>query len=137
MMTDVDFFKYQAKLFLQDAKLYLADFENPDCDFSESPNYKAFNDDLFLYFDIQSPMTLMRAQHYISQIAGFEKWNDLIKASPDELKLARLVYKNCQSSSAIEDWQYYLGSISYLNLDAKVLYELAEQYFKAENEFWR
>ena len=89
MMTDVEFFKYQAKLFLQDTKLYLADFEKPNNDFSISPKYKAFNDDLFLYFEVdylKHPITLMNAQHFVAEMAGFRKWGDLIKASPDELK---------------------------------------------------
>lgn len=140
MMTDVEFFKYQAKLFLQDAKLYLADFEKPNNDFSISPEYKAFNDDLFLYFEVdylKHPITLMNAQHFVAEMAGFRKWGDLIKASPDELKLARLVYKNCQSSQAIEDWKWYLGELDTYELDPKAIYEIATKYFEAENNYWR
>lgn len=132
-MTDVDYFKYQAKLFLQDAKLYLADSEIPGNDFSKTPDYKTFHDDLFLYFDVdyqKEGMTLMKAQHFIAQMAGFRKWNDLIKASPDELKLTRLIYDHCQSSEAIENWNWYAGELAQYNLDAKTLYELAVQYFK-------
>jgi hypothetical protein len=50
----------------------------------------------------------MNAQHLIACMIGFYKWADLLKASEEELELARLLFDN-QDKIHIEDWRMYIA----------------------------
>ena len=53
--------------------------------------------------------SLMKAQHLISLMLGFNKWSDIPKASEAELKLARLLFDN-ESKISLEEWEKYIVS---------------------------
>ena len=96
-MNHIDYFKLQAKNFLKDFKTRY--FDESEKRYCYRPKYFDI-DGIFLWLgyndnDDDFSFTLMNAQHVISQMVGFEKWNDLIKANPSELELAHLVFDSC------------------------------------------
>lgn len=109
-MTPINYFKLQAKIFSgisrpnsQHHEEMLADFYGYD------PKYfdimailldHDFNEDRF---------TLMNAQHLIDKFAGIDKWTTLQKASPVQLKLAKMLFYRMHKIHA-EDWHWYLAS---------------------------
>lgn len=66
-------------------------------------------DALTLDYDIdEENFTLMNAQHYIAQLAGFRKWTDMLKASPSALELSKLLFDNMHKISVME-WDIYIS----------------------------
>ena len=94
-MDTIDYFKQQAKNFLKDFK---TKFYNKDEEiYDYSPRYFADIYDIVINFDIDEEtenFSLMKAQHVIARLAGFDKWNDMIKASPSRLELGKLLLTN-------------------------------------------
>lgn len=89
-MSCVNFFKQQSKRFLKDYKTRV--FNENKGVFEFFPRF--FPDiEKILYtfhFEAYDDISLMNAQHIIARLAGFNKWNDLIKASDDELYSSKL-----------------------------------------------
>lgn len=77
-MTNIDFFKSQAK-FLQK-------------DFNKN-NYSAINRYNDIFFDKENP-TLMNFQHVIAKEACFDNWNLLINASDKQLDVSKILFLN-------------------------------------------
>ncbi|HIU05986.1 MAG TPA: hypothetical protein IAC46_00090 [Candidatus Onthoplasma faecigallinarum] len=48
----------------------------------------------------------MNSQHIIALLAGFNKWNDLIKASEPLFELGYLLLTN-RNQILVEDWKMY------------------------------
>ncbi len=89
-MEHIDYFKLQAKNLLKDYKTrFFGELENH---YSYKPQYF---DIVQIFSDFGLPdekedfsFTLMNAQHIISRISGFSKWNDLSTANESELQFA-------------------------------------------------
>lgn len=56
----------------------------------------------------------MNAQHIIACMLGFDNWTDLLKASEEELELARLLFDN-QDKIHTEDWRMYIAGAERYN----------------------
>lgn len=98
-MNNINFFKQQAK------NLY-KDFKN-----KTSIHYPQDAEFLIQEFDFdEKEFSLMNAQHIITQLVGFRKWTDLIKASDKELEVAKLLYDN-QNIIDINEWNDYLDML--------------------------
>ncbi|MHB1178103.1 MAG: hypothetical protein ACYCZO_07195 [Daejeonella sp.] len=109
-MKTIEYFKLQAKNLHKDFKTQKPYFD---------PTYghdlyeyapKFFDvDALALDYDIdEENFTLMNAQHYIAQLAGFRKWTDMLKASPSALELSKLLFDNMHKISVME-WDIYIS----------------------------
>lgn len=111
-MTIIDFFKLQSKNFLRDYKNRTVD-EDGLFDYS---NARFFNDidDIISDFSIDDskPFSLMNAQHVIANIAGFNKWSDLINSDNDGLELGKLLFEHrndyIDGYTLWADWDHYL-----------------------------
>lgn len=132
-MSDLEFFKKQAKLLFKDWQTQIKKVE--DDGFVNFEYHPKFYDvaDLFFYYEFsdedEQDIKLARAQHLIAQMVGFKKWNDLIAASEKELELAKILLKRFKNSSAIQDWEetlVYSGVAEY-GIDAVL--EYAKQYY--------
>ncbi|MBQ3749910.1 MAG: hypothetical protein IKN99_07775 [Bacteroidales bacterium] len=115
-MNHIEYFKLQAKNLLKDYKTRLF---NPKDGFHEY-NPKFFDiTGIFDYLDLNDEksdfkFTLMNAQHVIAQLAGFSKWDDLLKANPSELELAHLLYDNAHKIS-LDEWDMYISDAERMN----------------------
>lgn len=121
-MANVEFFKQQAKNLLKD-------YNNRAYDWDEEyyvyyPRF--FNDivSIIRQFDVdeEESFTLMNAQHIIAKLAGFYKWNELIKASEPILEIGKLLLLNRTDypkklglytnmvNILVEDWSHFESS---------------------------
>lgn len=137
-MSNLEFFKKQAKNLFKDWKTHTEIVEEDGFSFYEYKPKFFDIDELFLYFGLddkdEKEFSLMKAQHMIAQIAGFRKWNDLIKASPLRLELAKIMLDNCKDSQSIEDWQMTSAMLDSYELDDFGKLEYAKQYFSDERK---
>lgn len=115
-MKTIEYFKLQAKNLHKDFKTQKTYFD---------PNYGR---DLYeytpKYFDVEAlitdfeinedEFTLMNAQHIIAKSVGFEKWTEMLKASPSALELAKLLFDNMHKIRN-EDWEYYVLDVENQN----------------------
>ena len=118
-MEIIDFFKLQAKNFYKDFKTqYLGEEEL----YYYKPKFFKDIDDIIMSFDIdEEDFTLMKAQHYISLLAGFNNWHDLIHSDEDGLELGKFLFEhrndyingNCLSSH----WENYLLMNNFIDRD--------------------
>ncbi|MFD2164507.1 hypothetical protein ACFSJU_19030 [Paradesertivirga mongoliensis] len=136
-MTQIDFFKLQAKNLHKDYKTQTSYFDAEVNGYRYKYNPKYFDiDGLFLDFDIdEDNFSLMKAQHIIAKLAGFYKWTDLSKASNEELELAKLLYDNMHKISA-EDWEFYILGVERENnttFDTETKLEIFTQVFAEED----
>lgn len=119
-MTNIEFFKQQAKNLLKD---YKTRYFNKDEGYYEyNPRFFSDFEDIALNFHIENKgeFTLMKAQHIIARLSGFDKWTDLIKASEPSLELGKLLlthrieyekeqgyFTNLVESLIVADWKNY------------------------------
>lgn len=111
--SQIEFFKKQSKKLFKNWKSrnqigIVANFSN-----------------LFSYFNIEiSDFCLTKAQHIVAKIVGFNKWEELIKASDDELEFSKQLFIYCKTDVyKIEKWNLYsvrFGNFIGLNLDEKL-----------------
>lgn len=120
-MTNIDFFKLQAKNFLKDFET--KHYNEDEGIYEYAPRFFSDIDEIAMHYGIEENNTfsLMNAQHIIARLSGFEKWNELIKASDYVLELGKLLLVNRQSyeeslgfftnmykdSMIVEDWKNY------------------------------
>ena len=80
-MANIEFFKQQAKKLLKDYQSRV--FNETEGLYEYTPHYFLDIDEIIIDFNINEdgPFTLMNAQHIIALMAGFSKWNELIKSS--------------------------------------------------------
>lgn len=132
-MKPIDFFKLQAKNLHKDYKTQTSyvDAEMNGNRYKYSPKYFDI-DGLFLDFDSdEENFSLMKAQHLIAKLAGFDKWTDLSKASSEELELAKLLFDNMHKISA-EEWEFYISDQELENnatFDAETKLEIFTKVF--------
>lgn len=108
-MTPIDFFRLQAKNLFKDykTKVSVLDKETNNYYYEYSPQYFDVMG-IILHYDIdEENFSLMNAQHLIANIAGFEKWTDMLKASEAELELGKLLFDN-QHKISSEEWQDFI-----------------------------
>ena len=129
-MDTIEFFKQQAKNLMRDWNTHQDDEE---LGYVYTPRFFDIDGILLAFDEDEKSFCLQRAQHLIAKLAGFRKWNDLIVASSDELRLAKIVFEGCKASddicSASEDWQMYLDSFDSDELSASDLIPIAKRYF--------
>ncbi|MDQ6530534.1 hypothetical protein [Flavobacterium sp. LHD-85] len=110
-METIEYFKLQSKNLYKDFKTQKPYF---DADYGReiyqyTPKYFDI-DALILDFDIdEDNFTLMKAQHYIANLAGFIKWTEMQDASSSALKLSELLFRNMHKISVME-WDIYISA---------------------------
>lgn len=104
-----EYFKLQAKNLHKDFKTQKS-YLNPSLSgilYEYAPNFFDV-DALITDFDInEDSFTLMNAQHIIAKLAGFDKWTDMLTASPSALELSKLLFDNMHKIRN-EEWEYYI-----------------------------
>ena len=112
-MANIDFFKQQAKRFLKD---YNSRTFNEQTELYEYfPKYFQDIDWIIVSCDIpeDGSFKLMNAQHIIALLSGFDKWNELIKASKSRLEIGKLLLTNRESYQEksgydiVDYWKFY------------------------------
>ena len=133
-MNTIDFFKLQAKNLHRDFKRRkpASDKLNNAWLYEYEPKYF---DVLLVMIDFnlnEEKLTLMKAQHAIAQMAGFEKWTVLIKASETDLKIAKILYEN-QDIIDLRMWLDYIADAERMNqtkFDSETKLAICEQVFE-------
>ncbi|TXI80267.1 MAG: hypothetical protein E6Q39_02785 [Crocinitomicaceae bacterium] len=138
-MNTIDFFKLQAKNLHKDFKTQapLVDKTIADFQYEYSPKYFQICDIISDFGIDEENFTLMNAQHVIANIAGFDKWITLIKASSAELELAKLLFEN-QDKIDWTSWNFYIADAQSMNkdkLDAEAQVEIFKQVVIEDNIF--
>ena len=103
-MDKISYFKLQAKNLCRDFKTQKLD---SDGIYYYSPRFFEDIEDLIGYCDIdENSFGLMKAQHLVAFLAGFDKWSDLIHASDDGLELGKLLFEHRHQYGGMirEDW---------------------------------
>ncbi len=110
-MTQIAYFKRQAKNLFKDYKTKTPYIDNVDGNsyYKYDPKYFDIDGILIDYDYDEDDFSLMKAQHIIALMIGFDKWADLLKASEAELELAKLLFDN-QDKIGIEDWKMYIAA---------------------------
>ena len=92
-MANVEFFKQQAKNLLKDYNTRV--YNEDEGYYVYSPRFFNDIDEIVMNFDIDEDgsFTLMNAQHVVARLAGFYKWNDLIKATDPILEIGKLLLR--------------------------------------------
>lgn len=111
-MKPIEFFKLQAKNLFKDYKT-----KTPHTDEVEGYSYYKYDpkffdiDGVFMYYLVdEENFSLMKAQHIIATMVGFNKWVDLLKASDIELQLAKAIFDNLDKVS-LDDWEMYIHGV--------------------------
>lgn len=138
-MKPLDYFKLQAKNLFKDYKTKKPVFDEIIKKYLYEYTPKYFDvDGIVCDWDLdEDNFTLMKAQHVIAQMVGFDKWAELINASEVELELAKLLFDN-QDKVYLEDWLMYLDSVEdQIGLldDESKLDLFKEVHLKQESEF--
>lgn len=133
----IEYFKLQAKNLYRDYKTQQSYIDETDGQsyYQYSPKY--FDIELlFLELDWnEENFSLMKAQHLIANMVGFNKWADLLKANPEEQELAHLLLDN-QEKIHLEDWKMYIDEIEHHNnvvLDSSSKLEIFKKVFLEED----
>ncbi|UAY53187.1 hypothetical protein [Ferruginibacter albus] len=138
-MDAIEFFKQQAKNLHKDFKTQtpLVGKTSHGFQYEYSPKYFHIYD-IISDFDIdENNFRLMKAQHVIAKIANFDSWGNLIKASPSELELAKLLFEH-QDKIDLLSWQFYIADAQAMNkdeLDAEIQVEIFKQVVVENNIF--
>lgn len=107
-MKPIDYFKLQAKNLHKDYKTKTPEFDDVFGHTHYKYNPKFFDiDGIFIAYDQdEEDFSLMKAQHLISNMAGFNKWSELVNATEIELELAKLLFENQVN---LAEWDVYLS----------------------------
>ena len=132
-MKHIPYFKLQAKNLFRDYKTktpYVDDvfvFSS----YNYSPKYYDIDRILVDYDYDENEFTLMKAQHLIALMCGFNKWTELLKASEAELELAKALLDN-QDRIDIENWEMYIANVesdNNITFDAEARLEILKHVF--------
>jgi len=110
-MKPIDYFKLQAKNLLKDYQTQFPVYDSVIDDYLNDYKPQYFDVGwIVLDFDIddEEKFTLMNAQHIIAQLAGFDKWTDMLKSSEVQLELGKLLFDNSHKIS-VQEWKDYLA----------------------------
>jgi len=107
-MTHIEYFKLQAKNLFRDYKTQTSYIEDGDTYYKYAPKFFDI-DGIIVDYDLdEENLSLMKLQHIIALMIGFEKWSDLLKASEAELELAKQLFDN-QDKIFLENWEMMYG----------------------------
>ena len=114
-MSNLEFFKKEAKNFLKDWQTQIKTVES-DGFISYHYDWKFYDvGDLFFYYELddkdEQDIKLARAQHWISKMVGFKKWDELIHASKVELELAEFLLRRFNNAHDVQDWEESILSV--------------------------
>ena len=132
-MSNLEFFKNEAKKFLKDWQSQTKTTEN-DGFISYHYDWKFYNvGDLFYYFELddkdKQDIKLSRAQHWISRMVGFKKWDDLIHASDVELELAEFLLRRFKTAQDVQNWEEICQFTGVSKLDSELKLDYARHYY--------
>ncbi len=138
-MNIIGYFKLQAKNLHKDFKTKTPVLDKTTTAFLYEYSPKYFDIEMIISdFDIdEESFSLMNAQHVIAKITNFDKWATLLKASPTELELAKLLYDH-QNKIDLVGWNFYISDAQSMNeteLDAEIQVEIFKQVVVEENIF--
>jgi len=138
-MNTIDYFKLQAKNLHKDFKTKSPVLDKTTTAFLYEYTPKYFDIEMIIAdFGInENNFSLMNAQHVIAKMANFDKWADLLKASPAELELAQLLY-DYQNKIDLIGWQFYIAEAQSMNedeLDTETQVEIFKQMVIEEKIF--
>ncbi|WP_163409794.1 hypothetical protein [Flavobacterium ajazii] len=138
-MIPIDYFKLQAKNLHKDFKTKSPVLDKTTTAFLYEYTSKYFDIEMIIAdFDIdEDNFSLMNAQHVIAKIANFDKWADLLKASPAELELAKLMF-DYQNKVDKVGWYFYIQNAQSMNvveLDTEIQVDIFKQMVIEENIF--
>ncbi|MBO4439726.1 MAG: hypothetical protein J5798_10280 [Spirochaetaceae bacterium] len=132
-MTNLEFFKNEAKKFLKD---WRTQTQTVGSDGAISYHYDwMFYDvgDLFFYYELddkdEQNIKLARAQHYIANMLGYKKWDNLIHASDTELELAEFLLRHFKNAQDVQGWQETLMFTGIEQYGEEAVLEYAKQYY--------
>ena len=129
-MSTIDYLKLQAKNLMRDWETHQ---ENDEGLYIYTPRFFDIDGLLLAFDEDETKFCLQRAQHLIAQLVGFNKWNELIKASEKELRLAKIVFDGCKASddmaTASEEWKMYCFSNNIDGIDVNSRIYLAQRFF--------
>lgn len=145
-MTNIEFFKQQAKNFFSDYKSRV--YNESEGVYEYKPRFFNDIDDIIFNFEIdeEKSFSLMNAQHIIARLAGFYKWTELIKASEAGLELGKLLLTNRipylekvpiitnEESMIVEDWRFFLAENNLQNCDDETKLNIFRNYFLQEDK---
>lgn len=148
-MTNIEFFKLQAKNLFSDYKSRV--YDDSEDMYKYNPRFFSDIDDIIFNFEINEdkPFSLMNAQHVIARLAGFYKWTDLIKASEPRLELGKLMLVNRieylkkvpiitnDESMIVEDWKYFLAENNLQDCDDETKLNIFKNYFLQEDKIFK
>ena len=114
IMNHIEFIRKQAKNFLKDWQTQTKTVES-DGYISYHYDWKFYDvGDLFFYFELddkdEQNYSLGHAQHYIAQMVGFKKWDDLTNASEKELELAEFLLRHFKDAQDLQQWEEVTGA---------------------------
>ena len=133
-MSNLEFFKKQAKNFLKDWQTQIKTVES-DGVISYHYDWKFYDvGNLFFYYELddkdEQDIKLARAQHWISKMAGFKKWDDLIHASEIELELAEFLLRRFKNAQDVQNWEETIQFAGIAELEPEIKLEYARQYYE-------
>ena len=133
-MTHIEFFKKEAKNFLKDWQTQIKTVES-DGFISYHYDWKFYDvGDLFFYYELddkdEQDIKLARAQHWISKMVGFKKWDELIHASDIELKLAEFLLRRFKNAQDVQDWEETVLFAGLADLEPETKLDYARQYYE-------
>ena len=145
-MTNIEFFKLQAKNLFSDYKSRM--YNDSDGTYDYFPRFFTDINDIIFNFEIdeEDPFTLMNAQHVIARLAGFYKWTELIKASEPGLELGKLLLTNRidylknvpiitnDESMIVEDWKFFLAENDLQDCDDETKLNIFKDYFLQQDK---
>lgn len=139
IMNAIDYFRLQAKNLHKDFKTQtsLVDKTIGGFQYEYAPKYFQIYDVISDFGIDEENFTLMNAQHVIAKIANFDSWTALLKASPAELELSKLLF-DYQDRIDLTGWQFYIAdaqSINEIELDAEIQVDIFKQVVVEENIF--
>jgi hypothetical protein len=138
-MKTIDYFKLQAKNLHKDFKTKTTLVDKMSSAFLYEYTPKYFDIEMVIAdFEIdENNFSLMNAQHIIAKMANFDKWASLLKASPAELELAKLMYDYQNRVDKVR-WYFYIENAQSMNeveLDTEIQVDIFKQVVIEKNIF--
>lgn len=133
IMNHIEFIRKQAKNFLKDWQTQIKTVES-DGYISYHYDWKFYDvGDLFFYFELddkdEQNCSLGHAQHYIAQMVGFKKWDDLANASEKELELAEFLLRHFKDAQDLQQWEEVTGAPHITPDNAEELLDYAQYFY--------
>jgi len=116
-MKHIEYFKLQAKNLFRDyqTKTPYIDEVHGFSSYKYNPKYFDIFGIIVDYDLDENNFTLMKAQHVIALMSGFEKWADLLRASEEKLELGKLLLEYRDNETIIDDLDWHVGAIENAN----------------------